>query len=92
MRGLIIAVAALAWFSVGGAAVAAGRADGTVAAVNPTAGVLVFVDGRSFVFANGDALRHLSPGQPVGVDYFGEGQGVRTFDRFPVGSEIESPH
>ncbi|MCX5512423.1 hypothetical protein C3941_10165 [Kaistia algarum] len=92
MRNLIIAVAALTLFSIGGTAFAAGRADGTVAAVNPTAGVLVFVDGRSFVFANGDSLRHLTPGQAIGVDYFGEGQGIRTFNRYPAGSEIEWPH
>ena len=72
-------------------AIAAGRADGTVARADANTGLLVLVDGRSFVFSDRATLRSLVPGQTVGVNFFGEGQGIRTFDPFPLGSETPEP-
>lgn len=72
-------------------ALALGRADGTVAHADADTGLLVLVDGRKFVFSDRATLRSLVPGQTVGVNFFGEGQGVRTFDPFPLGSETPEP-
>lgn len=79
MRSLIIA-GAIAALCAAGPALASGRANGTVASVNPSVGMVVLVDGRSFLFSDREVVRELVPGQPVGVGYFGEAQAVRTFE------------
>lgn len=79
MRSLII-VGAIALLCATGPALASGRTGGTVASVNPDVGMVVLVDGRSFLFSDHEVVRELVPGETIGVGYFGNAQGVRTFE------------
>lgn len=89
MRSLILAAVLTAFCASGTAAFAGGRADGTVASVNPVTGMLVLVDGRSLIFADRDLLRQLVPGEPIRVGYSNPGLGLSILQPCGCGGSVD---
>ena len=79
MKRFVVPIAALA-FGLTISTAQADEAKGTIAQVDPAAGIIVLDSGETFMVTEGVAVENLSPGTEVSVSYEQKSDGRKVAD------------